>query len=965
MEPAHLIPFGPFSLDVTHGRLWRGDQDLRLRPRSLAVLRYLVAHPGRLVTKAELRRQVWQGTHVTDSVLRASIKEIRAALGDAASAPRYVETVDQQGYRFRMGDDLEASLPLTPGPIVGRQGEVDVLEGWCQRAASGRRQLVFVSGEVGVGKTTVVDLLWARLAARREVWSARGMCVEHHGEGEPYLPLLEALAQLGGGPGGADVLAALRRYAPLWLGQLPGLLSETERARLQPHVHGATPARMLRELAESLEALTADRLLVVVLEDLHWSDRSTVELLAYLGQRQAPARLLVLGTYRPVEVMLQAHPLRGAVQELCGRGQAVELRLEFLPTEDVAAYVAGRLGGPIKPDLAAFVHARTDGNALFMVNLVEYLMQQGLVVRRAGQWTLRDRTDGTLASLPEGVRQLLGRRLEALTPQVQRVLEAASVVGETFAVAAVAAGVQCPVAEAEALCEGLAAQHHIIDDIGLTVWPDGTVSGDYRFQHALYQQVLYERLGSARRVQLHRRIGARLEAGYGNRAGELAAQLAVHFERGGEMSQAVHYWQQVGATASRRHAHHEAIAALRKGLALLATLPDRRERTQQELALQLPLGELLMAAKGMAALDVGEVYTRARALCHQLGEPPQAFQVLQGLYRFHEAQARLSTAAALAQQLFDLATRQPGLGLVWEGRFALGSVAFFHGDLVTARVHLEESLRLSETWQPAPPTFAGGLDPRVQTLDRLALVLWGLGYADQAQRRSQTALTLAQQGGHPPTQVFAELMAAILSQCQREVTATHVRAEAVRAVAAEQGLVHRGGHGDLLQGWALAMRGDAIAGVAQIRQGLAVSHGEGLNVFRPYFLALLAESYGLAGQPDPGRQALAEALTLVGETEERWWEAELHRLQGALWLQLPSADVRQAEACFQRALDVARRQQAKALELRAAMSLARLWQSQGKPQAAYDLLAPVYAWFTEGFDTADLQETKALLEELA
>jgi predicted ATPase len=208
-------------------------------------------------------------------------------------------------------------------------------------------------------------------------------------------------------------------------------------------------------------------------------------------------------------------------------------------------------------------------------------------------------------------------------------------------------------------------------------------------------------------------------------------------------------------------------------------------------------------------------------------------------------------------------------------------------------------------------------------------------------------------------------MAAVLAQCQREVTATHVRANTVRAVAAEQGLVHRGGHGDLLQGWALAMRGDAIAGVAQIRQGLAVSQGEGLKVFSPYFLALLAEAYSLAGQPDPGRQALAEALTLVGETEERWWEAELHRLQGVLWLQRPSADVHQAEACFRQALKLASCQQAKALELRAAMSLARLWQSQGKRLAAYDLLAPVHAWFTEGFDTADLQETKALLEELA
>jgi predicted ATPase/DNA-binding winged helix-turn-helix (wHTH) protein len=750
MEPEYRIPFGPFCLDVTQGRLWRGGQVIGLRPRSLAVLRYLVEHPGQLVTKAELHRQVWAGTHVTNSVLRASIKEIRAALGDAVTAPRYVETVGQQGYRFLGGSALEASPPPTPGPIVGRQGEVDVLERWYERAATGRRQLVFVSGEVGVGKTTVVNLLLARLAARSEVRSARGMCAEHHGEGEPYLPLLEALGQLARGPAGSAALAMLRRYAPLWLGQLPGLLSETELERLQPRVDGAMPARMLRELAEALEALTADRPLVLVLEDLHWSDRSTVEFLAYLGQRQEPARLLVLGTYRPVEVMLRAHPLRGMVQELHGRGQTVELRLEFLPAEAVAAYVAGRLGGPIAPALAAFVHARTDGNALFMVNIVEHLVQQGLVVRRTGQWALRDRAAGTLASLPEGVRQLLERRLEALPPEAQRVLEAASVVGEKFAVAAVAAGVQGPVADVEALCEGLAAQHHVIDDIGMTVWPDGISSGAYRFRHALYQQVLYERVGSARRAQLHRRIGARLEAGYRNRAAEIAAQLAVHFERGGEIGGAIHYWQQVGETAARRHAHPEAIAALRKGLALLATLPDSLARSQHEVALQLPLGELLMAAKGMAAPEVGEVYTRARALCHQVGETPQSFRALQGLCRFHEAQARLSTAAALAQQLFDLATRQHDMGLLREGHLVMGSVAFFHGDLVTARVHLEHSLRLADTRSPSPPTFAGGHDPRVQTLCRLAQVLWGLGYADQAQRRSQTALALAQQGDIPP-----------------------------------------------------------------------------------------------------------------------------------------------------------------------------------------------------------------------
>jgi DNA-binding winged helix-turn-helix (wHTH) protein len=482
MIPEHHLTFGPFRLEMTQGRLWRGDQGIPLRPRSLAMLGYLVAHAGRLVTKAEVLQHVWGGSHVSDSVLRVSVQEIRAALGDAAGAPRYLETVGRQGYRFLMGSDLEGPPLLAAGPLVGRQGDVAALESRYQQAAQGTRQFVFISGEAGVGKTTVVEMFLSRLGAERERWTTWGQCVEHAGEGEPYLPFVEALGRLG--PETA-VLAVLRRYAPLWLAQLPGLVSEPELERLQGRLHGTTPARMLRELAEALEALTADRVLVLVLEDLQWSDHATVEALAYLAQRREPARLLMLGTYRPVEVLLQGHPLRGMVQELCGRGQGVDLQLEFLSAADVVAYVAGRLGGPVADALPAFIYARTDGNALFLVNIVEHLVQQGAVVRRAGQWTLRERAETAGASLPAGLRGLLLRRIEALPPATRRVLEAASVVGETFAVAAVAAGAQGPSEDVDAVCTELAAQRHILDDAGWTVWPDATSGGQYRFQHAL------------------------------------------------------------------------------------------------------------------------------------------------------------------------------------------------------------------------------------------------------------------------------------------------------------------------------------------------------------------------------------------------------------------------------------------------------------------------------------------------
>src|SRR5262245_43327754 len=345
MEPENHLTFGPFRLDVTQGQLWRGAQVLTLRRRSLAMLCYLAAHPGRLVTKAELRQHVWGGTHVTDTVLRVCVREIRAALDDAADAPRYLETVGRQGYRFLVGDDQELSPPRLARPLVGRQGDLETLASCFQRAAQGTRQFVFVGGEAGAGKTTVVEMLLDRLAAEPGLRVTWGQCVEHFGEGEPYLPLLEALGHLSRGPDARGVAATFRRHAPLWLVQWPGLLPEAELERLQRQLQGATQARMLRELADALDVLTAETPLVLVLEDLHWSDRSTVECLNYLAQRRTPARLLVLGTYRPVETAVQAHPLRHVVHELCGRGQAVELRLELFAAEDVAAYVAGRLGG--------------------------------------------------------------------------------------------------------------------------------------------------------------------------------------------------------------------------------------------------------------------------------------------------------------------------------------------------------------------------------------------------------------------------------------------------------------------------------------------------------------------------------------------------------------------------------------------------------------------------------------------
>jgi predicted ATPase len=416
------------------------------------------------------------------------------------------------------------------------------------------------------------------------------------------------------------------------------------------------------------------------------------------------------------------------------------------------------------------------------------------------------------------------------------------------------------------------------------------------------------------------------------------------------------------APAARRNAYHEGVAYLRKGLTLLTTLPASAERTRDELTLLLILGALLMAARGTAAPEAGEVYTRAHALCQQIEAPLQRCQVLWGLIQFSIVHAQLRILGEMGQQLLHLGQAQGDPTMVLEAYIALEMGAFHRGDLVTTRAYMEHSLPLCHTW-PAPTlSVYSGYEPRIFHAVWFTWVLWALGYAEQSQQRCQEMLALAQQVGHTASLGLAQMAATILVQYRRDAAATSASANALMAFGAMQGIPLRGEQGRILRGWALAMQGDAATGVVQIHQGLTATDALGFKLLRPYFLTLLAEAYGQAGQPEAGLTVVDEAVTLIATAEERWWEPEVYRLQGELLLQLPHPDMPQVVACFHQALTVARAQQAKVLELRAAMSLSRLWQQQGQHDVARQLLAPIYAWFTEGFDTVDLQEARALLE---
>ena len=487
----------------------------------------------------------------------------------------------------------------------------------------------------------------------------------------------------------------------------------------------------------------------------------------------------------------------------------------------------------------------------------------------------------------------------------------------------------------------------------------------YVFRHALIQDAAYQSLLKSTRQQYHQRLAEVLETRFPATVETQPELVAQHYTAAGCAEPAVCYWQRAGHHARDRSAHLEAISHFTTAIELLRTLPETPVLRQHALTLHIALGAAYQMAKGLAAPEVEHAYTQAYALCQQVGETPELAPVLYGLWRFYTVRLQLHTAREIGDTLLGLAQQAPDPSLAVITHNVLGVTRLYCGALPAARQHLEAGIARYTPAQRQAPAFRIGHDPGVACRVHAALTLWLLGYPAQALGHIQAALTLAHALRHPSSLAFARRWAAHVSQLRRDVRAVHEHAEAVVALATEQGFPLWAAMGTSLRGWALARQGQGEQGLAQVRQGMAAFRATGAALSVPYLCTVLADVCDHLGHTEDGLQALAAAHTLVEQHEERYWEAEVHRLRGVLCLRQPGTPLAEGEAWLQQALDVARGQEAKALELRAAMSLARLWQQQGKRAEARELLAPIYRWFTEGFDTADLQEARALLAALA
>lgn len=605
------IAFGEFQLDDVNECLWRGAQAIALRPKPFAVLKFLVERPGQLVTKQQILDAVWPDTFVTDAVLKDSISQLREALADEAKSPQYIETAHRRGYRFigdMRGDEQSSNKPqlaapigveppprrLSPFPtlfellssptsVVGRGGDLSQMSDWLASALCGDRQIVFVTGEAGIGKTTIVEAFMQEIVAGTEIRVGRGQCLEQYGEGEAYLPVLEAISRMCRESERGSIVELLKQHAPTWLAQMPALVSPAEREALRQQTQGASRERMLREMAETIEALAAETPIVILLEDLHWSDFSTLDLISYLARRRESARLMLIGTYRPVEVILSEHPLKGVKQDLQMHRLCQELPLEYLTEEAVGEYLTARFPQHKLPDgLTKLIHQRTEGNPLFMSNVVDYLLHEKIIAERDGCWYLQVALTEVELGVPENIRYLIEKQVERLPPDEQRVLEGASVVGLSCSAVAIAEGLAADVVEVEECCEKLARHHQFLAPPQLVTLPDGTITPRFKFIHILYLEVLYGRIGVTRRAQIHSRIGASGERIYGEHVVEIAAELAVHFEQGRDWVRAIKYLQIAADNAARCFAYHEAITLARRGLELLPRMPKASARQAQE-----------------------------------------------------------------------------------------------------------------------------------------------------------------------------------------------------------------------------------------------------------------------------------------------------------------------------------------------------------------------------------------------
>ena len=867
------------------------------------------------------------------------------------------QVIREEGAQSRFEVALEAGL----SPLVGRSEELAFLRQRWEAAKVREGQVVLLGGEPGIGKSRLVQELKEQAAKAGE--ARREFRCSSYARNTAFYSVTDHLQRWLQFQGDEPEDEKFRRLEIALEGyrHLPeesvalfaSLLALPLPERFAPL--SLSPERQRQKTQEALVAWLAEeseeRPLLIVWEDLHWVDPSTLDLVQTLIERAAPLHLFVLLVFRSSE-FTPPWPPRPPVHLL------ILNRLERRPIEELITHVAQ--GQRLPPHLVEHIAAQTDGVPLFVEELTKTIIEVG-VPENGG--------DGAPHTIPATLQDSLMARLDQLSSTARDVVQIGAVLGRAFSYALIRA--MWP-SDEQRLTWGLAqlVEAELIFQKGMLP------QARWVFKHAMLQDTAYQSVLKSKRQQIHHQVADVLVKQFSDIRHQQPELVAHHYTEAGLLDQAIGFWQYAGEQAVQRSAHREGIGHFLKGLALLNELPETPDRTHRELTIQTRLGPSLMATKGYAAPEVERAYARAQELCQQLGETPQSFQVLRGLWVVHEMRAELRTARKLGEQLLALAQHLDDPDLLIEVHRALGNTLLWIGEFAHAREHLQKAVALHNPEQHKALAFQYGTDPRTVCLLYETLALWVLGYPEQALQKSQEALARAEEGAQQHSLSLAAALnwTGLLHQLRGEAGVTYERAVAGIALAQQCGFPDWELIGTIFRDWAAAAQSHNEAPVEQLQKVIAAWCATGAELLRPYFLGLLAEQYGKIGRIEKGLALLDEALAVVNTSAERFSEAELYRLRGEMLLvrdanrlsaqASPPRPNSEAEGCFQKALFIARKQGAKSWELRAVTSLARQWCKQGKRESARRVLTETTDWFTEGRETQDFQAAQALLAEL-
>jgi DNA-binding winged helix-turn-helix (wHTH) protein/tetratricopeptide (TPR) repeat protein len=772
--------FAPFRLDTTNQCLWRADARVPLTPKAFDVLRYLVERAGRLVTQDEILEDLWPETFVNREGVRKYILEIRKVLEDRPGKPTFIETFPKRGYQFIARVIEDQSVPQSGAAVecaetlVGRDAALGRLQRLFARALDGHRQVIFITGEPGIGKTTLVDAFRTLAAGEPNLRIATGQCIDGFGT-EAYYPMLEAIGSLLSRGDDLSFTETVAKLAPTWLAQFPSVLNAEQRDSLRRDILGSTRGRVVREICEALEELSSKHPLIVVLEDLHWSDAATLDVISAVARRRERAKLVFIGTYRPVDAILSRNPLKGLKEDLLLHHLCEEVALERLEDVDVAEYLAREFAlNDFPPDLANLIHANSGGNALFMAAIVRDIVKRGLIVQDRGTWTLSAPTQDAYPGIPETLQEVLETQFEQLSPDEQRVLETCSVAGERFSVWAATVMLESSPAWIEETCDGLAHRQQFLRSVGIHPTANGTASAHYEFRHSLYRQALYRRLSTANKSNLHRRLGEGLMGACDGGKPEYASELALHFKGARDYERATRSLLLAAENDSRRFAHGDSIHVLQHALEL-SRLLDEHKRTQLEIEILQRIGDAHYALGAMS--DSASAYESAAVRAAEAGLVQQQIHALSRLavpawyldsargnqiceravevsrqYADPLLVARTQLAAACFRLMYD-DWREQDVQLCLSARQSIRqlSTASIPEDMLYAYVQTIQG-EYKEALQQAETGISSMSDPAMYllALGAKSLILIGSGRFGELLRMIRTGRELAEKNGEDP-----------------------------------------------------------------------------------------------------------------------------------------------------------------------------------------------------------------------